>query len=156
VLTVTLADRFGTHGAVGVMLLEYHPAVWHLKLLATSCRVVTFGAGTVLLNWLVDQAAQAGAHLAADFRQTDRNRMMDIAYRFAGFSNDGCDCLTDLGGTAGDADGGAGIQRLHLTTERRPAPTTMKVVSPDLGSARFGESSRLFLTRAGRGPGPGR
>jgi methoxymalonate biosynthesis protein len=132
VLTVTLADRFGTHGAVGVMLLEYHPEVWHLKLLATSCRVVTFGAGAVLLNWLVDQAAQAGAHLVADFRPTDRNRMMDIAYRFAGFTDEKCECLGELG-APGDADGAAAdIQRLHLTTERRPAPSTMQVASPDL------------------------
>ena len=87
VLTVTLTDRFGPHGAVGVLLLEYHPAVWHLKLLATSCRVVSFGAGAVILNWLIDQAARAGVHLAADFRPTDRNRMMDIAYRFAGFTD---------------------------------------------------------------------
>jgi methoxymalonate biosynthesis protein len=130
VLTVTLTDRFGTHGAVGVLLLEYHPEVWHLKLLATSCRVVTFGAGSVLLNWLVDQAAQASAHLAADFRPTNRNRMMDVAYRFAGFTDETCGCLA-AAGLAGDRDD---IQRLHLTTERRPAPTTMQVVAPDLAA----------------------
>ena len=129
VLTITLTDRFGPHGAVGVLLLERHPAAWHLKLLATSCRVVTFGAGTVLLNWLVDQAAQAGVHLAADFRPTDRNRMMEIAYRFAGFTQDPCDCLS---GIAGFADGGSDIQCLHLVPEHREGPTTMRLVSPDL------------------------
>ncbi|HEY0935276.1 MAG TPA: HAD-IIIC family phosphatase [Trebonia sp.] len=133
VLTVSLSDRFGPHGAVGVLLLEYHPAVWHLKLLATSCRVVTFGAGTVLLNWLVDQAAQAGAHLAADFRATDRNRMMDVAYRFAGLSDERCDCLAAVGISA-DSDGSADIQCLHLAAGRRPEPTTMKVVAPDLAT----------------------
>ncbi|MFF1795338.1 HAD-IIIC family phosphatase, partial [Kitasatospora sp. NPDC058263] len=86
VLTVNLTDRFGPHGAVGVLLLERHADLWHLKLLATSCRVVTFGAGAVILNWLIDQAARSGAHLVADFRRTERNRMMDIAYRFAGFA----------------------------------------------------------------------
>jgi methoxymalonate biosynthesis protein len=140
VLTIALTDRFGPHGAVGVMLLEYHPAVWQLKLLATSCRVVSFGAGTVLLNWLIDQAAQAGVHLAADFRRTDRNRMMDIAYRFAGFTDEPCECLTSLGlGTDRD-----GIQCLHLTAGRRDAPTTMRVDSPDLAGGRAaGQSSRL-------------
>jgi methoxymalonate biosynthesis protein len=128
VLTVTLADRFGPHGAVGVLLLEYHPAVWHLKLLATSCRVVSFGAGAVILNWLVDQAARAGAHLAADFRPTNRNRMMDIAYRFAGLSEDPCPCLAELG----PAPGPDGVQRLHLIAEPRNAPTTMRLISPDL------------------------
>jgi methoxymalonate biosynthesis protein len=140
VLTVTLTDRFGSHGAVGVLLLEYHPAVWHLKLLATSCRVVTFGAGSVLLNWLVDQAAQAGAHLAADFRPTSRNRMMDIAYRFAGFTDETCECLAGYG-LAGDRDD---IRCLHLSADRREAPTTMKVVSPDLAAAATGAPAATF------------
>ena len=131
VLTITLTDRFGPHGAVGVLLLERHPGVWHLKLLATSCRVVTFGAGSVLLNWLVDQAARAGVHLAADFRPTDRNRMMEIAYRFAGFTQDPCACLS---GIAGHNDGGD-IQCLHLVTARREGPTTMRLVSPELSVA---------------------
>jgi methoxymalonate biosynthesis protein len=90
--------------------------------------VVTFGAGSVLLNWLVDQAAQAGAHLAADFRPTNRNRMMDVAYRFAGFTDETCDCLANSG-LAGDRDD---IQCLHLPADRRDAPTTMKVAAPDL------------------------
>jgi methoxymalonate biosynthesis protein len=144
VLTITLTDRFGPHGAVGVLLLERRPGVWHLKLLATSCRVVTFGAGTVLLNWLVDQAAQAGVHLAADFRPTDRNRMMEIAYRFAGFTQDPCDYLS---GIQSVTDGGD-IQCLHLVPARREGPTTMRLVAPDLTvaipfprSARSGDRS---------------
>ena len=131
VLTVTLTDRYGPHGAVGVMLLEYHPAVWHLRLLATSCRVVSFGAGAVILNWLIDQAARAGGHLAADFRPTGRNRMMEIAYRFAAFTSDGCACLEQLG-SPGDED----IQRLHLAATERPAPATMRLVAPELAPSR--------------------
>lgn len=130
VLTVTLTDRFGPHGAVGVMLLAYHPQVWHLKLLATSCRVVSFGAGAVILNWLIDQAGRAGVHLAADFRRTDRNRMMDIAYRFAGFADDPCACLARFG-PARD-----GTQSLHMVAGPRPAPATMRIVSPDLAVGR--------------------
>jgi methoxymalonate biosynthesis protein len=127
VLTVNLSDRFGPHGAVGVLLLACHPAVWHLKLLATSCRVVSFGAGSVILNWLIDQAARAGVHLAADFRPTDRNRMMDIAYRFAGFADEPCPCVAGLSLAAGD-----GIQRLHLAAAPREAPVTMRLTAPDL------------------------
>ncbi|HET6705676.1 HAD-IIIC family phosphatase [Amycolatopsis sp.] len=129
VLTVTLADRFGPHGAVGVLLLGYHGSVWHLKLLATSCRVVSFGAGAALLNWLVDAAARAGVHLAADFRRTDRNRMMDIAYRFAGFTDNVCPCLAE----ATAADRGA-VEFRHLVPERRPAPSTMTLVAPELAA----------------------
>ncbi|MEU5539399.1 HAD-IIIC family phosphatase [Streptomyces sp. NPDC020362] len=130
VLTVTLTDRFGPHGAVGVILLERHPDLWHLKLLATSCRVVTFGAGAVILNWLIDQTARADAHLVADFRPTDRNRMMDIAYRFAGFTDESCACLTTL-----PAPGEEGVQRLHLLATPREAPTTMRLTSPELAEA---------------------
>jgi hypothetical protein len=102
--------------------------MWHLKLLATSCRVVSFGVGAVILNWLIDQAAQADAHLAADFRPTNRNRMMDIAYRFAGFTDDPCGCLAGLGPVAG----GGRILHLHLIPDSRTAPTTMRLTSPDL------------------------
>jgi methoxymalonate biosynthesis protein len=130
VLTVTLADRFGPHGAVGVLLLGYHGSVWHLKLLATSCRVVSFGAGAALLNWLVDAAARAGVHLAADFRRTDRNRMMDIAYRFAGFTENVCPCLAE----AASADR-RDVEFRHLVPERRPAPSTMTLVAPELAAA---------------------
>ncbi|GAB2489811.1 HAD-IIIC family phosphatase [Nocardiopsis aegyptia] len=127
VLVTTLTDRFGPHGAVGVVLVERHPRVWHLKLLATSCRVVSFGAGTAILNWLVDQAARVGAHLVADFRPTDRNRMMEIAYRFAGFTEDPCGCRDAVPG-----DPGTGVQRLHLVAERRAAPATLTIEAVDL------------------------
>jgi methoxymalonate biosynthesis protein len=133
VLTVTLTDHFGPHGAVGVMLLELHRSVWHLKLLATSCRVVSFGAGAVILNWLIDQAARAGVHLAADFRRTDRNRMMDVAYRFAGFTDDTCTCTAEFEPVAGQD----GIQCLHLIADPRQAPTTMRLISPDLTAGRL-------------------
>lgn len=129
VLVVSLTDRFGSHGAVGVMLLRSHSGVWHLKLLATSCRVVAFGAGSVLLRWLTDQAAAAGVHLVADFRKTERNRMMEIAYRFAGFDVAACECHTALD----PAEAGGGISRLHLVPTPQPAPTTMTLDAPDLG-----------------------
>ena len=128
VLVVSMTDRFGPHGAVGIVLLAKHAAVWHLKLLATSCRVVAFGAGAVLLNWLTDQAAAADVNLVADFRRTDRNRMMEIAYRFAGFGDEDCACRADL--PAGPDD----LQRLHLLPLAQCAPTTMRVDAPVLAA----------------------
>jgi methoxymalonate biosynthesis protein len=127
VLVITMGDRFGPHGAVGLVLLHRMPGAWHLKLLATSCRVVSFGAGAAILNWLTDQAAQAGVHLLADFRATDRNRMMEIAYRFAGFDDRACDCRAVLG--EADAEG---VQRLHLEPQRRPFPDTLKLDAVEL------------------------
>ena len=63
--------------------------------LATSCRVVSFGVGAAILRWLTDQAAGAGVHLMADFRRTERNRMMEIAYRFAGLDDAPCACRAE-------------------------------------------------------------
>ncbi|WP_221358057.1 HAD-IIIC family phosphatase [Streptomyces beigongshangae] len=144
VLVVTLTDRFGPHGAVGVLLLERHPDVWHLKLLATSCRVVSFGAGATVLNWLIDEAARAGVHLMADFRPTERNRMMEIAYRFAGFlDGDPCSCGAALARAAAD-----GLQRLHLRPAPRPASTTIRVGAVDLARRRSGPGTRAVHTGA--------
>jgi methoxymalonate biosynthesis protein len=128
VLVTTLKDRFGPHGAVGVVLLTRYEPVWHLKLLATSCRVVSFGAGTVILNWLVDQAARAGAHLVADFVATGRNRIMEIAYRFAGFREQSCGCHAAIPAAADSP----GLQRLHLEPAPRRPPTTMRLTAADL------------------------
>ncbi len=128
VLVATLTDRFGPHGAVGVVLVEKHDRVWNLKLLATSCRVVSFGAGAVILSRLTDQAARAGVHLVADFRRTDRNRIMEVTYRFAGFGEPACECLAELPAMP-DIEG---FQRLHLVPCRQPDPATMTVTAPDL------------------------
>lgn len=140
VLVATLDDRFGPHGVVGLVLLARYPAVWHLKLLATSCRVVPFGAGAVILRWLTDRAAAAGVHLVADFRATQRNRMMEVAYRFAGFdfadpdpaspgaTGEPCACLAGL-----PVD--AGVQRPHLVPTRQEPPATMRVTAPTLTGA---------------------
>ncbi|MFJ4918738.1 HAD-IIIC family phosphatase [Streptomyces sp. NPDC088725] len=122
VLVTTLTDRFGPHGAVGLQLVEKRADVWHLKLLATSCRVVSFGAGSVILGWLVGQAADAGAHVVADFRPTERNRMMEIAYRMGGFTDEPCDCRAGLPAPAQDD-----IQRLHLLPAAFAPPATMKL-----------------------------
>lgn len=128
VLVVTLADRFGPHGAVGIVLLEKYPGLWHLKLLATSCRVVSFGAGNTILNWLINQACLARAHVVADFRGTDRNRIMEIAYRFAGFSQQPCDCQARISQRS-DLDG---VQRLHLEPTERRKSATIRIFAPQL------------------------
>src|SRR5262249_31085488 len=98
---------------------------WHLKLLATSCRVVSFGVGATVLSWLIGHAADAGVHLVADFRRTERNRIMEITYRFLGFQDSSCPCHESH-----DDD----IERLHLVPSRREAPTAIQLIAPDLKS----------------------
>lgn len=143
VLVATMTDRFGPHGAIGVLLVEKHARVWNLKLLATSCRVVAFGTGTVILRWLADQAARAGVHLVADFRRTDRNRMMEVAYRFAGFTEAARECHAELP-PAPDLDG---MQRLHLVPTRQQEATTMTVAAPELGARTLYEWFALSVRR---------
>jgi methoxymalonate biosynthesis protein len=137
VLLMTLEDRFGPHGAVGVLLAEARPRCWHLKLLATSCRVVSFGAGSELLRWLVDRAAGESMHLVADFRPTERNRIMEVAYRFAGFSDASCECLNALADPAEP-----GTRRLHLAPAPATAGTAMRVIAdPSIAASPFGTAT---------------
>jgi methoxymalonate biosynthesis protein len=90
--------------------------------------VVSFGAGSTILNWLIDQAAVARAHVVADFRNTDRNRMMEVAYRFAGFSQQRCGCQARISQHS-DLDG---VQRLHLEPGPRRDSTTIQILAPQL------------------------
>ncbi|HJT57682.1 MAG TPA: HAD-IIIC family phosphatase [Ktedonobacteraceae bacterium] len=81
----SLDDRFGTYGKIGLALVECTPAVWTIKLLLMSCRVMSRGVGTILINHLLNQARDAGVRLCAEFVPTERNRMMYVTYKFGGF-----------------------------------------------------------------------
>ena len=86
-----LIDKFGSYGKIGIALVELGKE-WHLKLLLMSCRVMNRGVGTVLLSYIMSEAKKNGSMLLADFKQTDRNKVMYVSYKFANFkecSNDG-------------------------------------------------------------------
>ncbi len=84
-LVADLKDKYGTYGKIGLALVEKQPAVWNIKLLLMSCRVMSRGVGTILINYIMQEAKQAGVRLQAEFKSNDRNRMMLVSYRFAGF-----------------------------------------------------------------------
>jgi len=84
-LIAGLEDRYGTYGKIGLALIERGATVWTLKLLLMSCRVMSRGVGTVLLNHIMRSARDAGVRLRAEFVATARNRAMYVAYKFAGF-----------------------------------------------------------------------
>lgn len=87
-LVAELDDKYGAYGKIGLALVERGGAaqeVWTLKLLLMSCRVMSRGVGAILLGHIMQRARDAGARLLAEFLPTDRNRMMHITYRFAGF-----------------------------------------------------------------------
>jgi FkbH-like protein len=85
VLIASLDDKYGTYGKIGLVLIARQPEVWHVKLLLMSCRVTSRGVGTVLLNYILRRAKDANVRLLAEFVSTDRNRMMYVTYKFAGF-----------------------------------------------------------------------
>ena len=84
-LVAELDDKFGWYGKIGLALVEALTDRWILKLLIVSCRVMSRGVGTVFLRDIMRRAQDAGVRLQAEFQKTDRNRIMMVTYRFAGF-----------------------------------------------------------------------
>jgi FkbH-like protein len=84
-LIAGLKDKYGDYGKIGLALIDCTETVWTVKLLLMSCRVVSRGVGTVLLNYLMRQAREQGVTLRAEFVPNHLNRMMYVAYKFAGF-----------------------------------------------------------------------
>ncbi len=84
-LVADLDDRFGTYGKIGLALVETGAERWTVRLLLMSCRVMARGVGTLLMNYILTLARAAGTHLVAEFKSTDRNRMMLVTYKFGGF-----------------------------------------------------------------------
>ena len=84
-LISSLEDKHGTYGKIGLTLVECGPEVWSVKLLLMSCRVMSKGVGTIMINHIMRLAKAAGVKLRAEFVSNDRNRMMLVTYKFAGF-----------------------------------------------------------------------
>ena len=90
-----LTDKYGSYGTIGVSMVARRENIWTLKLLLMSCRVMSRGVGGVLLNYIMNLAKRNGCGLQAEFLPTDRNRLMYVTYKFAGFSEVG---MLDNGG----------------------------------------------------------
>lgn len=84
-LICDLSDKYGSYGKIGIALVELQEEYWKIKLLLMSCRVISRGVGTVFLFSLARRCQRAGKRLLADFRDTGRNKMMFVSYRFANF-----------------------------------------------------------------------
>jgi FkbH-like protein len=81
-----LTDRFGSYGKIGLCLVECGPEIWTIKLLLMSCRVMNRGVGTIMLNHILRKARESNVRLLSEFVSNDRNRMMYVTYKFAGFN----------------------------------------------------------------------
>lgn len=84
-----LTDKYGSYGKIGVAMVSVEGKTWTLKLLLMSCRVMSRGVGGVLLNYIMNLAKENGCRLQAEFLPTDRNRLMYVTYKFAGFKEVG-------------------------------------------------------------------
>lgn len=84
-LIAGLHDKHGSYGKIGLALLQCTDEVWTIKLLLMSCRVMSRGVGTIMLNYIMGQAKEKGVRLLSEFLPNDRNRIMNISYKFAGF-----------------------------------------------------------------------
>ncbi len=84
-LIAGLEDKFGSYGKIGLVLVECGPQYWTIKLLLMSCRVMSRGVGGVLISHVLRRARESVKAVRADFVPNDRNRMMYVTYKFAGF-----------------------------------------------------------------------
>ncbi len=84
-LIAELSDKFGNYGKIGLVLLERTENGLLLKLLLMSCRVMTKGIGSAMLVHIIKMAQAEGEELYAEFKETDRNRVMYIIYKMMGF-----------------------------------------------------------------------
>ncbi|MDQ3981214.1 MAG: HAD-IIIC family phosphatase [Actinomycetota bacterium] len=84
-LVAELEDKHGSYGKIGLALVEKGVAIWTLKLLLMSCRVMSRGVGAVMLNHVMRLARAAGTTLQAELVPNERNRMMLITLRLGGF-----------------------------------------------------------------------
>ncbi|WP_375501143.1 HAD-IIIC family phosphatase [uncultured Nostoc sp.] len=84
-LIASLDDKYGSYGKIGLALVECQDTIWTIKLLLMSCRVMSRGVGTIMLNHIISMANNQNVKLCAEFVSNDRNRMMYITYKFAGF-----------------------------------------------------------------------
>jgi FkbH-like protein len=116
-LVGSLEDKYGSYGKVGLALIECSPDRWNIKLLLMSCRVMSTGVGTIMINYIRSRARTQGVALHAEFLPTERNRMMFVTYKFAGFR---------------EVEKRDGLVRLENDLRKIPTfPNYIRVITPD-------------------------
>jgi FkbH-like protein len=84
-LIAGLEDKYGTYGKIGLSLIEKKKDLWIIKLLLMSCRVMSRGVGSSLISWILNLAKENNVIVQAEFLPTEKNKMMYMTYKFAGF-----------------------------------------------------------------------
>jgi FkbH-like protein len=87
VLSVSASDRFGDHGIVGVMILEYQREACRIDTFLLSCRVIGRGVEQTMVACAADLARARGlAVLEGEFIPTAKNQPAAGIYERTGFS----------------------------------------------------------------------
>lgn len=84
-LMASLSDKYGDYGKIGLALVECGEEFWTIKLLLMSCRVMSRGVGTIMLNYIMRLAKERHRRLRAEFIGNGRNRMMFVTYKLGSF-----------------------------------------------------------------------
>jgi FkbH-like protein len=84
---VRLDDGFGSHGMIGVVIVDKAGDSWRIDSWLQSCRVLERGVEATVMNTLLAQAAAAGVTtVVGEYVPTDRNGMVAGFYERLGFS----------------------------------------------------------------------
>ncbi len=82
VMGMTIEDRFGEYGLVGVAIVQKEtPVTWHIDSLMMSCRVLGRGAETSFLNKIAQAVETKGAKiLKGRYIETPKNALVRTLY----------------------------------------------------------------------------
>ncbi|HYD19237.1 MAG TPA: methoxymalonyl-ACP biosynthesis protein FkbH, partial [Patescibacteria group bacterium] len=90
VLGMTISDKYGDYGLVGVAILKKEGTVAEIDTLLMSCRVLGRGAEETLIAQLAEAAKSLGANmLRGKYIPTPKNSMVAELYPRFGFAKSG-------------------------------------------------------------------
>lgn len=90
VYSVAAKDRFGDHGIIGVLILEFADDSCRIDTLLLSCRVIGRGVEQTMIAHSADLARARGMHeLRAEFISTSKNKPAEGFYERAGLQKVG-------------------------------------------------------------------
>lgn len=85
----TLADKYGAHGLIGVIILESRGDSLFVDTWIMSCRVLKRGMENFMLNVIVEYANRKGvATITGEYIETRKNGMVKDHYKNLGFVED--------------------------------------------------------------------
>jgi FkbH-like protein len=89
VLAVSLTDRFGPYGTIGLSVVRYDAAVADIETLLLSCRALGRGVEDAVVNDILDRARKAGATTAVGrYVPSKKNQQVAAFYAAQGFIAD--------------------------------------------------------------------